>query len=71
MTQFQKLEINDKVDGDGIPTGGTAKGIGLSITWQEGPLGRGGERQAQNGALVEDVLRVCLNRLKFNQANKP
>ena len=70
MTPFQNLEIANKTDENGIPAGGTAKGIGLSITWQDGPLGRGGDRKAQNGALVEDVLRVCLNRLKFNQASR-
>ena len=70
MTQLQKLEIADKADENGIPAGGTVKGIGLSITWQDGPLGRGVERQVQNGALVEDVLAACLSRLKFHQASR-
>jgi len=70
VSQLQKLEIADKVDGNGIPAGGSAKGIGLSIVWQDGPVGRGGERRVQNGALVEDVLGACLSRLKFHQTTR-
>jgi hypothetical protein len=70
MTQLQKLETQDKLDENGYPAGGTVKGIGLSITWQDGASGRGGDRVIQNGALVEDVLTACLGRMKFHQTSK-
>jgi len=70
MSQLQKLEIHDKLDENGIPAGGTVKGIGLSITWQDGASGKGGDRKVQNGALVEDVLTACLSRMKFHQTSR-
>lgn len=42
-------------------TGGLFRGPGLSIDWQDGPLSTDG---GQNGALVEDVLVVVLQRLE-------
>jgi hypothetical protein len=70
MSTLQKLEIENKLGGDGIPTGGFVRGIGIAITWQDGPLGRDAERKEQNGALVEDVLGACLDRLKYYQSSK-
>ena len=70
MTKLQKLEIHEKLDESGIPAGGTVRGIGISITWQDGASGRGGDRVVQNGALVEDVLGACLSRVKFHQTSK-
>ena len=67
MSVLQKLEIQNKLDEHGIPTGGFVRGIGISISWQEGPLGRDGERKEQTGAYVEDVLTACLDRLKYYQ----
>lgn len=54
-------------DAEGRPAGGSASAIGLSITWQNGPLGSGDGRQAPNGAFVETVLTVALERLEFYQ----
>ncbi len=70
MPEPQKLEIQNEVDENGVPTGGFARGIGVSITWQGAPLGRGGDRRKQTGAYVEDVLEACLGRLKYYQGTK-
>jgi len=37
---------------------------GLSIKWQDGPLGRGAERKEPNGAFVEDVIKAAKSRLE-------
>ncbi len=57
-SQFEK-------DEQGRPAGGVSYGLGFSISWQDGPLGRGDERKPPNGAFVEDVLYACLDRLRF------
>lgn len=45
----------NRVDADGNPAGGSLSGKGLSIEWQDGPLGRGADRKEPNGAFVETV----------------
>ena len=52
---------------DGNPAGGYVAGVGFRIDWQDGPLGRGEDRQEPNGAFVEDVLLACLERMRFYQ----
>lgn len=49
---------------DGKPAGGFVKGVGLEISWQDGPLGRGEERKEPNGAFVGTVLQAALQRLQ-------
>lgn len=51
----------------GCPAGGTTTATGLSITWQNGPLGRGAERKEPNGAFVETVILAAIDRLRFYQ----
>ena len=70
MSNLQKLEIQNKLDDNGIPTGGFVRGIGIAIAWQDGPVGRDSERKEQTGAYVEDVLEACLIRLKYYQNTK-
>lgn len=55
------------VDSSGNPAGGVVAGTGFTITWQDGPLGRGEHRVEPNGAFVEDVLSAVLERLTFYQ----
>ena len=57
-------------DENGNPTGGTTYGVGFAIGWQNGPLGRGDERQPPNGAFVEDIIRAAIDRLEFYQSTK-
>jgi len=50
---------------DGNPTGGRVVGVGISIDWQDGPLGRPPNEKVPNGAFVETVIRAALQRLQF------
>jgi len=36
----QGISIRNSVDGNGNPAGGSARGSGISIRWQDGPLGK-------------------------------
>ena len=54
-------------DEQGRPAGGVSSGHGFTISWQNGPLGRGSERREPNGAFVEDVILACQERLRFYQ----
>lgn len=65
-----KLEITNHTNKDGNPAGGSVLGTGISIIWQDGPLGRGEDRKEPNGAFVEDILEACLARLRFYQEGK-
>ena len=63
----QELLTLNRLDQNGNPTGGRVMGVGVSIEWQDGPLGRGTERAQPNGAFVEDVLEAACQRLQFYQ----
>lgn len=63
------IAIND-VDENGNPTGGQVSGTGLSIGWQNGPLGRGPDRKEPNGAFVETVIAAAKQRIEFYNAGK-
>ena len=67
MNDIANTTIRNSVDEQGMPAGGTVDGIGLRISWQDGPLGRSNDRQAPNGAFVETVLGGCHARLNFYQ----
>ncbi len=57
-------------DDEGNPTGGTTFGPGFTIGWQYGLICYENEKKAQNGAVVEDVLSACVDRLEFYQTSK-
>lgn len=57
-------------DENGNPAGGTTHGTGIMINWQNGPLGRDGDRKEPNGAFVEGVIAAALDRLEYYQASK-
>ena len=61
---------NHRLDENKNPAGGFNRGIGFNITWQDGPLGRGKDRQKQNGAFVEEVLLAVISRMEFYQRTK-
>lgn len=67
---LQNIVEEHKLDDSGNPAGGYTQGTGISITWQNGPLGRGEDRKAPNGAFVEGVLQAALGRLNHYQATK-
>lgn len=52
------------------PAGGVSTGRGFTISWQNGPLGRGNERREANGAFVEDVIQAAIERIEFYQASR-
>ena len=57
-----------KVDAKGRPAGGTTKGKGINIKWQNGPLvAKDGTRKDPNGAFVEDVIDAAIGRIEFYQ----
>lgn len=60
----------NNVDDNGNPAGGVVEGVGLSIVWQNGPLGRGEDRKEPNGAFVETVIAAAKQRIEFYQASK-
>lgn len=62
-----KYEAENKNDVNGNPTGGTVRGVGLSIDWQDGPLGRGENRKEPSGAFVETVIDAARQRIEFYQ----
>lgn len=65
MNDIDKCKIVNVTDEMGNPTGGSVDGVGLMIAWQDGPLGRGKDCKAPNGAFVETVIAAALQRLKF------
>jgi hypothetical protein len=65
------IESSHWTDGsNGAPEGGHTFGPGFAIAWQRGPLGRGDDRQPQNGAFVEDVIKAAIDRIEHYQASK-
>jgi hypothetical protein len=57
-------------DADGNPAGGVSTGKGFTISWQNGPLGRGNDRKEPNGAFVEDVIQAVIGRIAFYQTSR-
>lgn len=66
---IQDLDQDHVYDDNGNPAGGTTQGIGIDIRWQDGPLGRGEDRQGPNGAFVEGVIKAAIGRLQFYQSD--
>ena len=61
---------DQRTDVNGNPTGGVACGRGFTISWQNGPLGRGADRIEPNGAFVETIIAAAKDRLDFYQTSK-
>jgi len=58
------------IDAQENPSGGVSTGLGFTISWQAGPLGRGEERRVPNGAFVEKIIYAAIDRLQFYQRSK-
>ena len=65
-----KYASENSVDENGNPTGGSVRGVGLTIDWQDGPLGRGEDRKDPNGAFAETVIDAARQRIEFYQNSK-
>lgn len=61
------LQQQNLVDDAGMPAGGLHVSPGCTIVWQNGPLGRGDDRQAPNGAFVENVIQAARDRIYWYQ----
>jgi len=66
----QAITQTHEVDAAGNPAGGSTMGLGIDIRWQNGPLGRGADRQEPNGAFVEGVILAAIGRLEHYQSTK-
>ena len=64
------IKENHWNDANGNPAGGCTQGTGFTISWQNGPLGRGADRKEPNGAFVESVIAAAAGRLEFYQSSK-
>ena len=64
---LDKFMAKNEDDQYGNPAGGTVEGTGLSITWQNGPLGRDDNRTEPNGAFVETVIAAAKQRIEYYQ----
>ena len=63
----QAISETHQVDAAGLPAGGRTDATGISIGWQNGPLGRDADRQEPNGAFVEGVIQAAIGRLEWYQ----
>ena len=64
----QEFTSSNDTDRGGNPAGGSVDGVGLSIQWQNGPLGRGEDREEPNGAFVETVIAAAKQRIEYYQS---
>lgn len=60
----QRLYEKHETDAMGGPAGGRTSGIGIDLTWQDGPVGTD---LVRNGASVEAVIQAAIGRLRFLQ----
>lgn len=58
------------IDAGGMPLGGCSSGVGVCVSWQHGPLGRGTDRVEPNGAFVETVIAIARDRLNYYQSSR-
>ena len=63
----QDFDATNDTDRGGNPMGGQVTATGLDIEWQNGPLGRGEDRQEPNGAFVETVIAAAKQRIEYYQ----
>lgn len=61
----QPFKAENFSDENGNPAGGYVESIGLSIEWQNGPLGRDENRIEPNGSFVETVIAAAKQRIEY------
>jgi hypothetical protein len=67
---LDRYAAENKNDENGNPAGGSVVGVGIAITWQDGPLGRGVDRKEPNGAFVETVIDAARQRIQYYQDSR-
>lgn len=71
MNAIDKVYIENETNAEGVPSGGSCKGTGIDIQWQNGALKEpDGTQKEPNGAFVETVLSCCVRRLEYFQDSK-
>lgn len=70
MNTIKDCSVVNNLDSNGNPAGGSVRGIGLAIDWQNCPLGRDAERILPNGAFVETVISAVVARIEHYQSTK-
>jgi hypothetical protein len=67
----QSFTSTHENDEHGRPAGGRSVATGITIDWQNGPLGRVGtdERVEPNGAFVETVIAIAADRIRYYNEN--
>lgn len=65
----QAFDHFNLLDSEGRPAGGSVKGVGLAINWQNGPLREQGtdEPAEPNGAFVETAIAAAKQRIEHYQ----
>lgn len=64
IDKYEYCNFNNE---NGNPAGGEVHGRGLTIRWQNGPLGRDEARLEPNGAFVETVIDAAKQRIEHYQ----
>lgn len=60
-----------RTDENGNPAGGQSIATGVCIGWQNGPLrDPAGNSVPRNGAFVDEVIQIAIDRLNFYQDSK-
>ena len=69
---MQEIVTENNKDQNENPTGGSVRGTGISIDWQNGPLRENSTTpmNVPNGAFVEGVIQSAIQRLEFFQESK-
>lgn len=69
-TPYSHIQYENENDENGNPAGGHAEAVGIDIFWQSGPLGTGPDRKERNGAFVEDLIYITIQRLSYYQESR-
>lgn len=67
---LQDFKSEHFADIDKNPTGGRSTAVGITIDWQDGPLGSGPNRQQPSGAFVETVIAMAIDRIECYQNSR-
>lgn len=67
----QPFVANHELSPEGYPAGGSSGALGIVVLWQNGPLGHGDDRVNPNGAFVETLIGIAMDRLEFYQDHFP
>ena len=67
MEQYFEAENFDE---NGKPNGGYATATGIDIRWQQGPIVVGGVEQEPNGAFVETLMKILIQRMEYYQTTE-